>query len=579
MAEKEPSGDHSAKQKGLPSCTPDVWMLKWLYLRRQILEDSLQNVAPAILDHLVQEGHIDPLRSAVYQEIMSDATVPLQKARKLLDWLSSQPPTVFWTFLQAICQSGLPEEAVRQLVVSDKEVRELTELAKHMPLSEKLSLVSGPAVVKVREKLQRFFRSCDTLPMSAGFAKGKAMPMDDIWVNICLLSMEEVTRAFKNTSRCTGSTFVSSEQDRERADYVFSKILANEISPPTLDLGEVFKANEGAEDANDSEKCVLASGGAGCGKTTCFTRKAPYEWAHGRLWQQFVLLFCLELRDKSVWKAKTLAELLRLNFLGLNAQEQEDVVLFITKHPAHVVIICDGLDEGYEDQQSFLWSLLHGKCVGVPTKLRVVVTSRPCMAACWMSESGRYQGVEVVGFTREDVATFAHRYFGEEMVEMLLTQLDKLPFLTGLMHAPLFCLLICDLFKVGQELPSRRTDIFEKIVTAILQRYAKAHSIKVPFKYVAHAPANLRALIMSLGKLAFNGLQEEQMYFTDVEMEEAGVSTEALQFGLLIRCESTEFWKRDEYSFSHLTMQEFLAALYASGELLKTDDDIVTLLE
>ena len=261
-----------------------------------------------------------------------------------------------------------------------------------------------------------------------------------------------------------------------------------------------------------------------------------------------------------------MGELLKLARLGLSAEEQEEVIEFIRNHPEQVVLICDGLDEGSVDEDSYLWSLLNGNCAGITSGLRIIVISRPCDSASDLSQSDSFRGVEVIGFTNEDVATFSQKYVGAEKAEQILACLEKQPFVAGLMHAPLFCLLVCDLFKETGDLPSRKTDIFEKIVAAILQRYAKAHGIKAPFKNVAHAPASLRALIMSLGKLAFDGLQKEQLYFTDVEMEEAGVATEALQLGLMIRCESTEFWKRDEYTFSHLTMQEFLAALYASSE-------------
>ena len=559
MAEKElldvVDGKSEASVDIPPSPSPKIWMLKWLHIRRGGLLDGLQNVAPAILDHLVQEGHIDPLRSAVYQEIMSDATVPLQKARKLLDWLSSQPSTVFWTFQQAICQSGLPEEDVQHLVVSDKEIRELTDLVKSgMSVSDKLSLTSGRSVLNTRETLQKFYRSRDKLLMSAGLAKGKTMTMDKILVNICLLSTEEVQKAFEE--RPCGSS-----QEQGWSNYLFAKISKNQAS--LLGLEEVFRAKEDDEAAPEK---VLVTGGAGCGKSTCFTRKAPYEWAYGRLWKQFVLLFCLEFRDKSVWKALTMGELLKLARLGLSPEEQEEVLEFVTSHPEQVVLICDGLDEGSVDEGSLLWSLLNGNCAGITTGLRIIVISRPCDSASDLSQSDSFRGVEVIGFTNEDVAVFSQKYVGADKAAQLLACLEKQPFLAGLMHAPLFCLLVCDLFKETGDLPSRRTDIFEKIVAAILQRYAKARGIKVPFKTVAHAPASLRALIMSLGKLAFDGLQEEQLYFTDVKLEEAGVVTEALQLGFMMKCESTEFWKRDEYTFSHLTMQEFLAALYASSE-------------
>ena len=125
-----------------------------------------------------------------------------------------------------------------------------------------------------------------------------------------------------------------------------------------MSLEEVFKAKPGCKKGPHK---VVATGGAGCGKSVCFTRKAPYEWAFGRLWKQFALLFCLELRQKSVWMAKTLADLLGLAALGLSRGEQEEVRKFITNHPDKVAIVCDGLDEGTVVESSFFVEPSPGK--------------------------------------------------------------------------------------------------------------------------------------------------------------------------------------------------------------------------
>ena len=571
MAEKESSSDREDDpgKDTSSSSTPNLWMLKWLQLRHQSLLDGMQNAVPKILDYLVDKGKIDLLRSEVYQVIMLDTTVPLQKAQKLLAWLATQPPDVFWTFQHAIRQDSLQTEAVHRLAVSDKEMRDLMERVKSMSLPERLDLMSCPGVLKAREELRKTYRSRDKLLMSAGLAKGKMMTMDKILVNVCLLSSEEAKKAFEKPS-------FSSHRDQERCEYLFSKIL--EDQPSLLSLEEVFKAKEDGEEDPDK---IVASGGAGCGKSVCFTRKAPYDWATGELWQQFALLYCLELRDKSLWQAKTLADLLKLAQLGLSSEEQEEVHQFITSHPDKVVIVCDGLDEGSVDEfkGSLMWSLLQGKCVGIPSSLRLVVTTRPCSTAGEMLQSTSYRGVEVVGFTKEDVSAFARKYLGHETGGKLLSLLDKQPSIASMMHAPLFCLLVCDLFQEEQELPSRRTEIFQKVVVALLHRYAQTRDVQVPFQDCTDAPTNLKELVIGLGKVAFEGLQKKQLYFTDIELVKAGMPLEALELGLLVKSESTNFWKLGEYTFSHLTIQEFLAALYVSSKVLQTNADMTKLLE
>ena len=541
-------------------------MLKWLQLNRQRLLDGMQNVVPTILDYLVEKEHIDPLGD-VYQEIVLDTTVPLQKARKLLDWLSSQPPAVFWAFQHAIRQERLQTEAIHRLAVSEIEMRELMELAEDMSPAEKLSLMGGRSVLKACNELQKYYVARDQLLMSAGLAKGKVMVMDKIQVNICLLPPEEAKTALENP-------LFSSHQDQERHEYLFSKFPQRQLS--LLGLDGVFKAKQEGE---RSPHKVVASGGAGCGKSVCFTRKAPYEWAFGRLWQHFALLFCLELRDKSVWKAKTLSELLKLAELGLSAVEQEEVVQFITSHPDQVVIVCDGLDESSIDPNSLLWHVLQGTAIGVPSRLHIVVTTRPCNAAVELTQSTSYRGVEVIGFAEEDVALFARKYLGIETGKKLLSLLHKQPSIASMMHAPLFCLMVCDLFQKENDLPSRRTDVFQKIVVALLHRFARARNVQVPFQDWTDAPASLKELVIGLGKVAFLGLQNKQLYFTDQELTNAGMPLEALELGLPTRSESTSLWKQDEYAFSHLTLQEFLAALYVSSEVLQTDEDMAKLLE
>ena len=244
-----------------------------------------------------------------------------------------------------------------------------------------------------------------------------------------------------------------------------------------------------------------------------------------------------------------------------------------------MVIVCDGLDEGSIDESSLLWRFLQGKCIGIPASLRLVVTTRPCKAAGKISQSASYRGVEVVGFTREDVALFACKYLGEELGKKMLSHLDKQPSVASLSHAPLFCLMICDLFQEEQKLPSTRTEIFEKVVIALLHRYATAHNLDTSFRGFEDAPVSLKELITGLGKVAFLGIQEQKLYFTDVELREAGLPAEALELGFLTKSESTKFWKRDEYTFSHLTVQEFLSALYVSSQVLHTEEDLAKLLD
>ena len=84
--------------------------------------------------------------------------------------------------------------------------------------------------------------------MSAGLPKGKTMTNGKILVNVCLLLLDKVGKAFEKPS-------FSSHQDQKRYENVFSKIPQRQSS--LLSLEEVFKEKQEGE--KDPHK-VVASG-------------------------------------------------------------------------------------------------------------------------------------------------------------------------------------------------------------------------------------------------------------------------------------------------------------------------------
>ena len=102
----------------------------------------MQNSVQFFVDYLLEKEHMHDLRSNVYQQIRLDTTTPLEKARKLFDWLSTQPPAVFWTFQQALRQDNLKSEAVHRCAMSDEEMKELVEVSRRTPLSSEPKLIS-----------------------------------------------------------------------------------------------------------------------------------------------------------------------------------------------------------------------------------------------------------------------------------------------------------------------------------------------------------------------------------------------------------------------------------------------------
>ena len=247
-----------------------------------------------------------------------------------------------------------------------------------------------------------------------------------------------------------------------------------------------------------------------------------------------------------MWRAGTVSELFRLRELGLSVEEEKEVEAFIVKHPRKVALVCDGLDEGSVDEDSFLWRVLTRECL---PGLRVIVTSRPCAAVSNLSMAGAFdRHLQLFAFNAASVRTFVVKYLGEGEGEKMLLQLAKRPAMSSLMHTPFFALLICEQFKNAGQLPQRRSDIFSSVTLRVVQRYAKRQGLKSTFKCAEKAPGELFNKLLEVGKVAFDRLKRKDLsYF---ELEDEDLSSEAVELGFLEHVQSTSLSEEGPVRFS-----------------------------
>ena len=98
----------------------------------------------------------------------------------------------------------------------------------------------------------------------------------------------------------------------------------------------LFTSSDGAHHLD-----AVVLGAAGSGKTTAFTRRLPYGWAKGELFQEVELLFIITVRNS---KEASLESLLGLRSIGLKEEERKDVKEFLETNddPEKILIIVDG---------------------------------------------------------------------------------------------------------------------------------------------------------------------------------------------------------------------------------------------
>ncbi|XP_053175327.1 NLR family CARD domain-containing protein 3-like [Scomber japonicus] len=215
-----------------------------------------------------------------------------------------------------------------------------------------------------------------------------------------------------------------------------------------------------------------------------------------------------------------------------------------------------------------LTNLIQGKLL--PSAL-VWITSRPA-AANQIPPSCVGRVTEVRGFTDDQKEEYFRRRFSdEEQSSTIISHIKTSRSLHIMCHIPVFCWItatVLDHMLTSDqrgELPKTLTDMYSHFLLVQTKRkknkYDEGHET---------SPQELtkadRNLLLKLGRLAFEQLEKGNIMFYQEDLEQCGldVTQAAVLSGVC-----TEIFKRESvifqktvYSFVHLSVQEFLAAVY-----------------
>uniref|UniRef100_A0A8C1DV93 NLR family CARD domain containing 5 n=1 Tax=Cyprinus carpio carpio TaxID=630221 RepID=A0A8C1DV93_CYPCA len=331
-----------------------------------------------------------------------------------------------------------------------------------------------------------------------------------------------------------------------------------------------------------TSRVVTLLGQAGSGKTLlvhCLGR----DWAKGSF-PSVHLLFLLEFRQLNlISRDLSLKELLFLFYPACDDdEEQRDSVFeFILSNPEKVCFIFDGYDEFRaklthpEKLESIsdpnkplpMTNLISGLCNRkFLSDCTVLVTCRPRDATDMFGSPG-FITCELQGFDRLGVKEYAEQYFhkkGDELKKKAVNLLMNNRHLLSMSHVPGLCHICCvcmeHLFSsdgTDLQLPTSLTQIYMQILLAFLKRIngGVVSGISLLQRY--------RSKIVEMSQLALKGLEESTIVFMDTdvspELHDFGVKS-----GILSRVKLTREDGSSGYGFTfmHLTMQEFLAALH-----------------
>ncbi|XP_034069739.1 protein NLRC3-like isoform X9 [Gymnodraco acuticeps] len=340
---------------------------------------------------------------------------------------------------------------------------------------------------------------------------------------------------------------------------------------------DIFKA---LPDQQTLIRAVLTNGVAGVGKTFS-VQKFTLDWAEGLGNQDVSLVIPLSFRELNLIKGEQYSLLRLLHVFHPTLQKVTAEQLAVCK----VLLIFDGLDESRVSldfrnnevvsdvsQQSsvnvLLTNLIRGKLL--PSAL-VWITSRPA-AANQIPPECVDKVTEVRGFTdAQKEEYFRRRSSDEDLSSRIISHIKSSRSLHIMCLIPVFCWITAavldHMLTTDQrgELPQTLTGMYSHFLLVQTkrkkQKYEEGHET---------SPQQLteadREVLLKLGRLAFEHLEKGDIMFYQEDLQRCGLGvTEALVHSGVC----TQIFKRESvifqktvYCFVHLSVQEFLAAVY-----------------
>ena len=358
-----------------------------------------------------------------------------------------------------------------------------------------------------------------------------------------------------------------------------------ESSPPshstvTKDINEIFRVDHADQTEGNARseppKFVLIEGAPGIGKTV-LAKEIAYLWADHKLLTDCDLLILVYLRDPRVHTMKSLEELLQLYTTKKVAVE---VNPYLEKSKGqNITFVFDGFDEfptSQEQENSIIADIIGiNDYARTLCKSTVVITSRPTVRATLFLHKLADRRIEILGFDPEERNKLISQ--SPNKTTELEKYLKNHPIISSVCYIPLNLAILLYLFSQGS-LPKTLTEMNESFIIHTVYRHMEKTRSPLPdcITQLNHIPKHIFEIIDKLAKLAFDGLQNDQLVFTYNELKEVCPeicdTPEATDGYSLLQAVKHYPQKgagsTTTYNFLHLTMQEYLAAYYATNRRL-----------
>ncbi|XP_063062776.1 NLR family CARD domain-containing protein 3-like [Engraulis encrasicolus] len=528
------------------------------------------------------KGHYRDQLTRVRPELIKRITGVVLKG--LLDKLQAHsPPVINNEEAKEIQQrSSVEQDQVRSLVdVVDKKGNKACEmLLSHLReldnyLYQDLGLVSptekgrdAMEMSSLKQTVQSIFREKFVL-ISQELETGKKQKLQDIFTDLCIIE---------------GPRGINDEHELSAMCARLDETRTTSANIKTVKLSDIFSDHYVT---GQPVKKVLTLGIAGAGKTFA-VQKFVLDWAEGTQNQNIHLIFVLPFRELNMHTDKeySLFDLLKNFYPDCKALTKA----FANKNNL-VLFVLDGLDESrmqlFQTSISdptkkasiaeLITSLIKGDLL---SSALVWVTSRPAAANKKLQDLFDLV-TEIQGFSECQREEYFERVIPGK-AEEIIAHLKSKRSLFIMCHIPVFCHIAAVVLGGDQGescLSSKKKALsrkeleqhqgMPKTLTEMYARYCVLQIRRMNEKYFKEdemCAEDKGALLIKLGKLAFKYLEKDTLIFYKKDLLECEIEVEsgALQAGLC-----TQIFKKENaecgesmFSFVHLSVQEFLAALY-----------------
>uniref|UniRef100_A0A8C2Q700 NACHT domain-containing protein n=1 Tax=Cyprinus carpio TaxID=7962 RepID=A0A8C2Q700_CYPCA len=383
---------------------------------------------------------------------------------------------------------------------------------------------------------------------------------------------------------------VNTEHEVRQIEVASRRHESQEIQVQCTNL---FKASE----QDKQIRTVLTKGVAGIGKSVS-VQKFVLDWAEGKENQDISFIFTLPFREMNINEKE------KLSLMDLITQffPETKGLKLTRRNQFKVLFILDGLDEcrlpvNFKDNETWsdvsspasldvlLTNLIKGNLL--PSAL-IWITSRPA-AASKIPPDCIDRLTEIRGFNdAQKEEYFRKRFTDENQAKEIIDHVKQSKSLFIMCHIPVFCWISATVLQnileekrnnvvknnqaddASKTLQESNTEDTPKTLTQMYTHFLRFQIQQSRRKYDGEHTPDVswdKDAIFSLGKLAFDQLERNNVIFYDTDLEACGIDVykASVYSGMCTQIfkEETGIVLGTMYCFVHLSIQEFIAALYA----------------